>query len=85
IRRSSQSDASAEIKWTCENEKENRFIIIRRGYFRRRPQAIETFDFVWSRIEAIIKDVLRNINNNVFDEIHTWVRASFGAIKSGHS
>ncbi|KAK6936502.1 hypothetical protein RJ641_033532 [Dillenia turbinata] len=43
---------------------------------------IKTFDFVWSRIEATIKDVLRNINNNVFDEIHTWVRATFDTIKS---
>ncbi|XP_043706876.1 origin of replication complex subunit 3 [Telopea speciosissima] len=43
---------------------------------------IEAFDLVWSRIETTIKDVLREINVNVFDEIHRWVRQCFSTIRS---
>lgn len=43
---------------------------------------MEAFNFVWSKIESTIKDVLRNINLNVFNEIHRWVCESFDAIKS---
>ncbi|KAF8403296.1 hypothetical protein HHK36_011398 [Tetracentron sinense] len=47
-----------------------------------KPLRIEAFDLVWSRIETSIQDVLRDINNNVFNEIHHWVSESFTAIRS---
>ncbi|KAJ4965321.1 hypothetical protein NE237_017170 [Protea cynaroides] len=43
---------------------------------------IEAFDLVWSRIENTIKDVLREINISVFDEIHSWLRQCFSTIRS---
>ncbi|KAM3682664.1 hypothetical protein ACJW31_12G089400 [Castanea mollissima] len=43
---------------------------------------IEAFELVWSKINSTIKDVLRGINTNVFDEIHRWVCESFNTIKS---
>ncbi|XP_042493525.1 origin of replication complex subunit 3 [Macadamia integrifolia] len=43
---------------------------------------IEAFDLIWSRIETTIKDVLREINVNVFDDIHHWVRQCFSTIRS---
>ncbi|KAH6802633.1 hypothetical protein C2S51_034079 [Perilla frutescens var. frutescens] len=42
----------------------------------------ETFRFLWSNTESIIKDVLKNLNANVFDEIDKWVYASFDAIRA---
>ncbi|KAL8484146.1 hypothetical protein ACS0TY_026735 [Phlomoides rotata] len=42
---------------------------------------LETFKFLWSNTESVIKDVLKNLNVNVFDEIENWVRASFDAIR----
>ncbi|KAL8141546.1 hypothetical protein V2J09_014578 [Rumex salicifolius] len=42
----------------------------------------EAFDFIWSKIESSIKDVLRKINKNVFDELHHWVSESFKTIRS---
>ncbi|KAL8095531.1 hypothetical protein AgCh_036815 [Apium graveolens] len=42
----------------------------------------EAFDCVWSKTESIIKDVLRNINLDVFNEIDRWVYESFDAITS---
>ncbi|KAH0736013.1 hypothetical protein KY285_011720 [Solanum tuberosum] len=38
---------------------------------------MEAFQCVWSKIESKIKDVLRSINADVFDEIGQWVRESF--------
>ncbi|KAK9271697.1 hypothetical protein L1049_002060 [Liquidambar formosana] len=43
---------------------------------------MEAFKFVWSKIESTIKDVIRNINVNVFNEIHRWVCESHDAIRS---
>ncbi|XP_050253316.1 origin of replication complex subunit 3 isoform X1 [Quercus robur] len=43
---------------------------------------MEAFELVWSKIDSTIKDVLRGINTNVFDEIHRWVCESFYTIKS---
>ncbi|KAF5198593.1 Origin recognition complex subunit [Thalictrum thalictroides] len=43
---------------------------------------VEAFDIIWSKIEITIKEVLRGINRNVFNEIHQWVRESFAAIRS---
>ncbi|GFP83155.1 origin of replication complex subunit 3 [Phtheirospermum japonicum] len=43
---------------------------------------LETFNFLWSKTESIIKDVLRNLNANVFDEIYKWVNLSFDAIRA---
>lgn len=43
---------------------------------------MEAFDDVWSKIKSTIKDVLRDINTNVFNEIHHWVRESFNMITS---
>ncbi|XP_026445983.1 origin of replication complex subunit 3-like [Papaver somniferum] len=43
---------------------------------------LEAFDFIWSKIDRTIKDVLLNINISVFDVIHQWVCESFSSIKS---
>ncbi|XP_024956421.1 origin of replication complex subunit 3 isoform X2 [Citrus sinensis] len=43
---------------------------------------MDAFEVVWSKIESTIKDVLRDINANVFNEIHQWVRDSFSTIRS---
>ncbi|KAK4419192.1 Origin of replication complex subunit [Sesamum alatum] len=43
---------------------------------------LETFNFLWSNTESIIKDVLKNLNANVFDEIDKWVHVSFDAIRA---
>ncbi|KAJ7964080.1 origin of replication complex subunit 3 [Quillaja saponaria] len=43
---------------------------------------VEAFEFVWSKIESTIKDVLRGINSKIFNELHRWVRESFNAIRS---
>ncbi|XP_023873191.2 origin of replication complex subunit 3 isoform X2 [Quercus suber] len=43
---------------------------------------MEAFELVWSKMDSTIKDVLRGINTNVFDEIHCWVCESFNTIKS---
>ncbi|CAL5323545.1 unnamed protein product [Camellia sinensis] len=42
----------------------------------------ETFNRIWSKIESTIKDVLRNINAAVFNDICCWVQESFHAIRS---
>ncbi|KAH7571529.1 hypothetical protein JRO89_XS04G0072400 [Xanthoceras sorbifolium] len=43
---------------------------------------VEAFEIVWSKIESTIKNVLRDVNTNVFNEIHQWVRQSFNTIMS---
>ncbi|KAL0375087.1 UNVERIFIED_CONTAM: Origin of replication complex subunit [Sesamum radiatum] len=43
---------------------------------------LETFNSLWSKTESIIKDVLKNLNANVFDEIDKWVHESFNAIRA---
>ncbi|KAK6243731.1 hypothetical protein QUC31_010140 [Theobroma cacao] len=43
---------------------------------------MEAFEFVWSKIESTIKDVLREINTSVFSEIQSWVHQSFDMIRS---
>ncbi|MCD7468943.1 Origin recognition complex subunit 3 [Datura stramonium] len=43
---------------------------------------MEAFQCVWSKIESKIKDVLRSINADVFDEIGRWARESFNEICS---
>ncbi|KAL0338433.1 UNVERIFIED_CONTAM: Origin of replication complex subunit, partial [Sesamum angustifolium] len=43
---------------------------------------LETFNSLWSKTESIIKDVLKNLNANVFDEIDKWVHVSFTAIRA---
>ncbi|XP_054789583.1 origin of replication complex subunit 3-like [Prosopis cineraria] len=42
----------------------------------------EAFCFIWSKIESTIKDVLRDINAGVFDEIRQWVLACFDATRA---
>ncbi|KAB1205290.1 Origin recognition complex subunit 3 [Morella rubra] len=42
----------------------------------------EAFELVCSKIDSIIKDVLRDVNTSVFNEINRWVCESFNAIKS---
>ncbi|PON98354.1 Origin recognition complex, subunit [Trema orientale] len=42
----------------------------------------KAFQSVWSKIDSAIKDVLRDVNTNVFNEIHSWVRQSFLAVTS---
>lgn len=43
---------------------------------------LQTFHFFWSKLEVVIKDVLRQINADVFDKIGCWIRDSFDAISS---
>ncbi|XP_027147941.1 origin of replication complex subunit 3 isoform X1 [Coffea eugenioides] len=43
---------------------------------------LQTFHFFWSKIEVVTKDVLREINGDVFDKIGCWIRESFDAISS---
>ncbi|XP_028756747.1 origin of replication complex subunit 3 [Neltuma alba] len=42
----------------------------------------EAFCSVWSKIESTIKDVLRDTNASVFNEIRQWVLACFNATRS---
>ncbi|KAJ9179788.1 hypothetical protein P3X46_008110 [Hevea brasiliensis] len=49
------------------------------GYVNKR---MEAFESVWSKMESTIKDVLRNLNIGVFNEIQRWVHESFNTIKS---
>ncbi|KAK9126863.1 hypothetical protein Scep_015709 [Stephania cephalantha] len=55
-----------------EEDADNRFEQLR----------IEAFDVVWPKIERSINEVLRNINDNVFNKIHDWICDSFHAIRS---
>ncbi|KAI3757293.1 hypothetical protein L6452_04827 [Arctium lappa] len=43
---------------------------------------MKNFHNAWVKIESTIKDVLHNINADVFNEIDGWVHKSFGAICS---
>ncbi|XP_023534343.1 origin of replication complex subunit 3 isoform X1 [Cucurbita pepo subsp. pepo] len=43
---------------------------------------MEAFELVWSRMETTIKDVLRDTNVKVFDDICRWVYKAFDAIRS---
>ncbi|KAL9230911.1 hypothetical protein vseg_006202 [Gypsophila vaccaria] len=42
--------------------------------------AIEAFHSVWSNIETTIKDVLRDVNVSMFNDVSTWVQDSFKAV-----
>ncbi|XP_061352844.1 origin of replication complex subunit 3 [Gastrolobium bilobum] len=42
---------------------------------------IETFDIVWTKIESTIKDVLRDLNASVFNDIQQWVLECFNATR----
>ncbi|KAK4860318.1 hypothetical protein QYF36_021208 [Acer negundo] len=46
---------------------------------------VEAFEIVWSKIESTIKNVLRDVNTNVFNEIHQWVHQSFNTIMSSRT
>ncbi|KAL3353212.1 hypothetical protein AABB24_020949 [Solanum stoloniferum] len=61
-------DSSPKVSLNNENKNEN--------------IKMEAFQCVWSKIESKIKDVLRSINADVFDEIGQWVRESFNEICS---
>ncbi|RDX65710.1 Origin of replication complex subunit 3, partial [Mucuna pruriens] len=41
----------------------------------------EAFDIVWAKIESTIKDVLRDLNASVFNDIQQWVLECFNATK----
>ncbi|KAK8713175.1 hypothetical protein V6N13_148398 [Hibiscus sabdariffa] len=71
-RRIDLSPAPPKNSASIEDEKEDENMNLR----------IEAFEFVWSKIESTIKDVLRDINTNVFNEIQTWVHQSFDTIRS---
>lgn len=43
---------------------------------------MEALELVWSKMETTIKDVLRDTNVKVFDDICRWVYESFAAIRS---
>ncbi|XP_052196841.1 origin of replication complex subunit 3 [Diospyros lotus] len=40
------------------------------------------FDRVWHKFESTIRDVLRNITADAFNDIHSWIQESFDAIRS---
>ncbi|KAF3642625.1 Origin recognition complex subunit 3, putative isoform 2 [Capsicum annuum] len=61
-------DSSPKVSLNSESMKEN--------------LKMEVFPYVWSKIESNIKDVLRSINADVFDEIGRWVCESFNEICS---
>ncbi|XP_058206477.1 origin of replication complex subunit 3 isoform X2 [Rhododendron vialii] len=42
----------------------------------------DAFNHAWSKIESTIKDVLRNINADAFNDVHCWVQSSFNEIRS---
>ncbi|RAL39806.1 hypothetical protein DM860_013007 [Cuscuta australis] len=42
---------------------------------------MDAFRYVWSKIEHTIKEVLRSINADAFDEIRKWVIESFNALQ----
>ncbi|QCD88891.1 origin of replication complex subunit 3 [Vigna unguiculata] len=42
---------------------------------------IEAFDTVWAKIESTIKDVLRDLNASVFNNIQQWVLECFNTTK----
>ncbi|XP_058754225.1 origin of replication complex subunit 3-like [Vicia villosa] len=42
-----------------------------------RKMKIEAFDIVWTKIESTIKDVLRDINASVFNDIQQWAMECF--------
>ncbi|KAI7739648.1 hypothetical protein M8C21_027763, partial [Ambrosia artemisiifolia] len=44
---------------------------------------MKIFHHAWVKIDSTIKDVLHNINADVFNEINSWVQKSFRAICSG--
>ncbi|KAM7273501.1 hypothetical protein ACFE04_028165 [Oxalis oulophora] len=69
------SSSSPVNKSEDEDENEEQ----RYHYSNLRMQA---FDVVWSTIDATIKDVLRDINSNVFHQVLNWVRDSFDTITS---
>nr|GME18697.1 origin of replication complex subunit 3 [Ipomoea batatas] len=46
---------------------------------------MDAFHSVWSKIESNIKDVLRTINADAFDEIRNWVIESFDAIQASRT
>ncbi|XVF56633.1 hypothetical protein PTKIN_Ptkin06aG0135400 [Pterospermum kingtungense] len=71
-RRIDLSPASPKNSENPEVEKEDENMSLR----------MEAFEFVWSKIESTIKDVLRDINNSVFSEIQNWVHQSFDTIRS---
>ncbi|KAK8690103.1 hypothetical protein V6N13_088805 [Hibiscus sabdariffa] len=71
-RRIDLSPAPPKNSASLEDEKEDENMNLR----------MEAFEFVWSKIESTIKDVLRDINTNVFNEIQTWVHQSFDTIRS---
>ncbi|ONK55746.1 uncharacterized protein A4U43_C10F570 [Asparagus officinalis] len=43
---------------------------------------IEAFDLTWSKIHLAIKEVLRKINLDVFNEVHQWISESLSVVKS---
>lgn len=61
-------ESSPKVSLNDENKNEN--------------MKMEAFQCVWSKIESNIKEVLRSINADVFDEIGRWVRESFDEICS---
>ncbi|KAK9741201.1 hypothetical protein RND81_03G088500 [Saponaria officinalis] len=42
---------------------------------------IEAFHSVWSNIETTIKDVHRDVNVSIFNDVNTWVHESFKAVR----
>ncbi|KAK7341189.1 hypothetical protein VNO80_24114 [Phaseolus coccineus] len=42
---------------------------------------IEAFEIVWAKIESTIKDVLRDLNASVFEDIQQWVLECFNTTK----
>ncbi|XP_010550262.1 PREDICTED: origin of replication complex subunit 3 [Tarenaya hassleriana] len=43
---------------------------------------LEVFETVWSKIEKTIRDVLKDLNTKIFNDIENWVHKSFLSIRS---
>ncbi|PKA64134.1 hypothetical protein AXF42_Ash005146 [Apostasia shenzhenica] len=41
---------------------------------------LHAFHLTWSRMDSTIKDVLKDVNLNLFDEIFRWIREAFSTI-----
>ncbi|GAA0185253.1 replication origin binding protein [Lithospermum erythrorhizon] len=65
--------------WLIMEEKlhEQPFFVLHRG--RRRSELkeedeFEAFEMIWSKIERSIKDVLKEMNGDLFDKVNGWIR-----------
>ncbi|PQM38087.1 origin of replication complex subunit 3 [Prunus yedoensis var. nudiflora] len=78
-----QTQPPASEKLTCSGKARKRLDLSptklkpEKKEWDERCLRMEAFQLVWSGIDSTIKDVLRNMNARVFNDIHSWVRDSF--------